>query len=80
MTIKAIATAININVMFRSVFLCRCLLRVDAEPAAVSVFTPVVDVTARCIDVLCRACNRYTIRMLSTPRKKNGTAKKTKEK
>lgn len=32
MTINAIATAININVIFRSVFRCRCLFRVDAEP------------------------------------------------
>ena len=73
MTMNAMATAININVIFRSVFLCRWRLRVDADPKVGSTFVLLEDVIERWIDVCCRACKRQTIKVLSIPRNINGT-------
>lgn len=51
---KAIATVISINVMFRSVFLCRCnLLRVDADINGDSLLAKLfVGIIERCIGAL----------------------------
>lgn len=42
---NAKATAININVIFRSAFFCRCRFRVEAEPRVKSAPAVLLDVT-----------------------------------
>ena len=60
MTMKAIATVININVIFRSILRCLCCrLRVDDDPNPESTPLPLlVDIVERCIDVCARLCKR----------------------